>query len=540
MKEIMKLHEVTLTFHEVLLFEAKDLTIKEGERIGIVGKNGAGKSTLLEMLAGNMQPTKGQISLLDPALSVAYVKQEESSFGIEELEKEQQEWFSRWNIPIAPYDSLSGGEKLKVRLMRGFHSRAGLLMLDEPTNHLDAASLEILVELVNGYKGTIIIVSHDRYFLDRVATGILAIEDKQIISYNGNYSDYKQEREQKRQAQQHQYEVQQAYINKIEHQLTNLNAWSEKAHRESTKQEGFKEYHRKKAKRTDAQVKSKRKRLEQELEKHRIEAVKPEYKVQFQLPDDIKRGKRLAELKNVAKGFGQRTLFKNVNLTLQAGEKVALVGPNGSGKTTLLNILMGLEKANGTVWMSPSLNIGYLTQTVYDLPMDDTPDRFFYQPTFEMRGKVQNLMRHLGFSSEQWAQPFREMSMGERVKCKLMQFILESKDLLILDEPTNHLDLPSRERLEQTLGEYDGALLVVSHDRYFVEKITKSEWLIDNETVALPMTKTIANNSELQRLQLVNEQQEILGKLSFMTPKDPNYSALDQRFNKILKELREL
>lgn len=537
---MMKLHEVTIEFDEVLLFEAKDLTIKEGERISIVGKNGAGKSTLLEMLAGNTQPAKGQIRVLEPSLSVTYVKQEEPTFSIEELQEEEQEWFSRWNIPIAPYDVLSGGEKLKVRLMRGLHSRAELLLLDEPTNHLDATSLEMLIELVKGYNGTIIIVSHDRYFLDRVATSIWSIEHKQIISYNGNYSDYKQEREQQRQAQQHQYEVQQSYINKIENQLTNLNSWSEKAHRQSTKQEGFKEYHRKKAKRTDAQVKSKRTRLEQELEKHRIEAVKPEYKVQFQLQEDKKRGKRLVELKDVAKSFGQRTLFKNVNLTLQSGEKIALVGPNGSGKTTLLNILMGIEKAEGTVWMSPSLNIGYLTQNVYDLPMDETPEQFFYQPTFEMRGKVQNLMKHLGFSSEQWIQPFSVMSMGERVKCKLMQYILEAKDLLILDEPTNHLDLPSREQLEQTLGEYNGALLVVSHDRYFVEKITTNKWLIDNATITLPIIVNNRKDNEFKRLQLLNEQQEILGKLSFMTPKDSDYSALDNRFNEIVKELRGL
>lgn len=540
MREILKLHEVAMAFDEIPLFEGKDLTIREGEVIGIVGKNGAGKSTLLEMLAGNIHPTKGDIKLFNPSTLITYVKQDELSFFIEDFQEDQQEWFSKWNIPHAPYSVLSGGEKLKVRLMQGFYSKAELLLLDEPTNHLDASSLAILIELVNSYNGTIIIVSHDRYFLDNVATSIWSIEDKQIVSYSGNYSDYKREYERKRQEQQHRYEVQQAHIRKIENQLTNLTAWSEKAHRQSTKQEGFKEYHRKKAKRTDVQVKSKRKRLEKELEKHHIEAVQQEYAVQFELQGDKKRGKRLIELKNVTKSFGDRLLFKDVKLTLQAGEKIALVGLNGSGKSTLLNILMGLEQVHGTVWLSPTVNIGYLTQNVYDLPMDETPEQFFRQSTYEMRGKVQSLMKHLGFGSEQWAQPFSEMSMGERVKCKLMQYILQAKDLLILDEPTNHLDLQSREQLEQTLSEYNGAVLIVSHDRYFVEKVATNIWQIESSTITLPIIKNSPNDDELKRLQLLNEQQEILGKLSFMTSKDPSYLALDQRFNEIAKQLREL
>lgn len=216
-------------------------------------------------------------------------------------------------------------------------------------------------------------------------------------------------------------------VERIEAQMNGLASWSEKAHAQSTKKEGFKEYHRVKAKRTDAQIKSKQKRLEKELEKAKAEPVTPEYTVRFSIDTTHKTGKRFLEVQNVTKAFGERTLFKNANFTIQHGEKVAIIGPNGSGKTTLLNIILGQETAEGSVWVSPSANIGYLTQEVFDLPLEQTPEELFENETFKARGHVQNLMRHLGFTAAQWTEPIKHMSMGERVKIKLMAYILEEK-----------------------------------------------------------------------------------------------------------------
>lgn len=445
-------------------------------------------------------------------------------------------------MPPHDFSQLSGGEKLKARLAKGFAHAADLLLLDEPTNHLDEQSVELLIEQIKNYQGTIILVSHDRYFLDAVATKIWSIENKKLIEHKGNYSSYIEAREQRRLTQQRDYEKQQKMVERIESQMNELTSWSKKAHAQSTKKEGFKEYHRVKAKRMDSQVKSKRKRLEKELEKAKIEPVDSEYTVQFSMKANKKFGKRFIEVKNVTKAFDGRTLFENVNFIIQHGEKVAVVGPNGCGKTTLLKILVGQEKFEGEVWLSPSANIGYLTQEVFDLPLEQTPAQLFYKDTFEARGKVQNLMKHLGFHASQWTEPIRNMSMGERVKCKLMAYILEEKDVLILDEPTNHLDLPSREQLEYTLAQYNGTLLIVSHDRYFLEKTTSSKLAISNNRIQKQWDEAPPkrNNKEEVRLKLETERQEVLGKLSFMTPKDEAYTELDLRFKELTKQIKEL
>jgi macrolide transport system ATP-binding/permease protein len=292
----------------------------------------------------------------------------------------------------------------------------------------------------------------------------------------------------------------------------------------------------------DAQVKSKQKRLDKELEKTKVERVEPEYDVRFSIVNHNKVGKRFLEVKDLTKNFEGRVLFENVNFTILHGEKISITGPNGSGKTTLLNILLGLETAMGEVWISPSATIGYLTQEVFDLPLEKTPEDIFYKETFEARGKVQNLMKHLGFTPSQWKEPIQNMSMGERVKCKLMGYILEEKDVLILDEPTNHLDLPSREQLERTLAEYNGTLLMVSHDQYFLEKTTNTKLVIENLTINKQMsgeTYKTSNQDEL-RLKLETERQEVLGKLSFLSPKDQAYKELDTRFNELTRRLKEL
>ncbi|WP_458415113.1 ribosomal protection-like ABC-F family protein [Schinkia sp. CFF1] len=546
MRELLKLQNIGYEINDVTVFEDVNASVHEGEIIGIIGKNGAGKSTLLHLINGELTATKGQIRWLEPYVKVVLVEQETVSYSSNRMNTLESTLLEKWKVPTGDYSQMSGGEKLKARLAKGIAEDAQVLLLDEPTNHLDEPSKELLKEHLQQYKGVIILVSHDRYFLDEVATKIWSIEGKKLIEHKGNYSSYMEARKQKRLAQEREYEKQQKMIEQIEGQINELTSWSNKAHAQSTKQEGFKEYYRVKAKRMDAQVNSKRKRLEKELEKAKVERVEPEYAVHFSMKSNNKVGKRFLEVKNVTKEFDGRTLFTDVNFTIQHGEKVALIGPNGSGKTTLIKIIIGEEPAQGEVWISPTATIGYLTQEVFDLPLDQTPEQLFYQNTFEARGKVQNLMKHLGFTASQWKEPIAAMSMGERVKCKLMAYILEEKDVLILDEPTNHLDLPSREQLENTLAQYNGTLLVVSHDRYFLEKTTSSKLVISNETIKRQwkeeiQTQTQTNDAmEELRLKLETERQEVLGKLSFLTPKDKTYAELDRRFNELTKQIKML
>lgn len=541
MKELLKLQDISYEIKDTFLFEHVTATVKQGEVIGIIGRNGAGKSTLLQFIRGMLVPTAGEIKGLQ-TVKMAIVEQELAHFTRVEITTREADLLSKWKVPNVPFAALSGGEKLKMRLAEGFSQGAQILMLDEPTNHLDEQSTTFLIKQVQNYKGTIIVVSHDRYFLDSVATKIWSIEDKRLIEHNGNYSNYMAEREHRRLTQQRAYDKQQKNIERIEAQMQELTAWSQKGHAQSTKLEGFKEYHRVKAKRLDSQVKSKKKRLEAELEKAKVEAVKPESEIRFSLGTNQRVGKRFLETKNVSLLFDDRLLFNDVNITAQFGDKIAVTGTNGSGKTSFLKVILGQLKAEGEVWVSPAANIGYLTQEVFDLPLDQTPEQYFYQETFEERGKVRNLMKNLGFTFTHWTSSIGEMSMGERVKCKLMAYIVADKNVLILDEPTNHLDLPSREQLEQTLAQYNGTLLVVSHDRYFLDKVTNSVWEVHGQQIEKKWRKEVKQDEDVMtlRLKLETERQEILGKLSFLTAKDKDYAKLDEKFNELTKRINEL
>lgn len=544
MLELLQLQNVKFEIQGHTIFENINTSIQQGDIIGIIGKNGAGKSTLLILLNGDLLSTEGHIKHLKNDLIITMVEQETEAYFFDEVTPQEEALLKKWNVPVRDFLNLSGGEKLKARLAKGLAKDADILLLDEPTNHLDEQSSDFLIRQLKSYKGTIILVSHDRYFLDKVVTKIWAIENQTLISHSGNYSSYMKFRKRERLTQQHEYDKQQKKIERIEGQMSQLTSWSKSAHAQSTKQEGFKEYYRAKAKRMDSQVKSKQKRLEKELQKMKVEAPKAEYQIDFALKSNHKVGKRFLEVKNLEKSFEGRKLFKGVNFTIQHGEKVSVTGPNGSGKTTFLNMIAGKETVTkGDIWVSPSANIGYLTQEVFDIPLDQTPKQLFDKESYKERGHVRNLMKHLGFLDFQWTEPIENMSMGERVKCKLMKYILEEKDVLILDEPTNHLDLPSREQLEETLAQYNGSLLVVSHDRYFLEKTTNTKLVFSNQTInkqsneikSLP--KKIDNGELL--LTLETERQEVLGKLSFMSPNSKEYEVLDLRFKELTNLIKE-
>ena len=542
MREIMKLQQVSYEIEDTVIFEEVNASVHQKERIGIIGKNGAGKSTLLELIVGKLAASKGQIKWMADRLEIAYVEQEAESHDVDQIESAETVLLKKWHVPGLAYTSLSGGEKLKVRLSAGMAKGAHLLLLDEPTNHLDQPGIEFLLEQLKHYPGIVIFVSHNRAFLDAAATKIWSLENKKLIEHVGNYTSYMEERKQRRAAQQRDYEKQQKMVERIEGHMEELKSWSHKAHAESTKQEGAKEYYRKKAKRMDKQVKSKQKRLEKELEKHQAAPPEAEYEVTFSVKANEKMGRRFLEAKNLSKAFGSRILFEKANFTVQHGEKISIEGPNGSGKTTLLKIIMGEEETEGEIWLSPSADIGYLTQEVFDLPLEKTPEELFYKETFAARGKVQNLMKHLGFTAAQWTEPIGLMSMGERIKCKLMVYILEEKDVLILDEPTNHLDLQSREQLETTLVEYPGTMLVVSHDKTFIEETTSAKLVIKDGGIHKQLEQMAPEQEAIDelRLKLETERQAVLGKLSFMTPNDKEYALLDGRFNELTREIKSL
>ncbi|MBT2639539.1 ribosomal protection-like ABC-F family protein [Bacillus sp. ISL-39] len=570
---IMKIRGIQKSFNEKQILINAEIDLKQDSRIGLVGNNGAGKTTLANIMSGGLLPDKGFIDTFNRTLNIGYLKQS-TEYSIHELENidsltgndlfqiSRQLGLNKdidWANP--DWSKLSGGEKLKISLSSVWASRPELLILDEPTNHLDLQGVEWLIDELKTFKGAVIIISHDRYFLDRTVTEIIEIEDGTTKLFKGNYTSYRKEKERLYEIQLHHYEIQQKHKQQIEQQMANLKNWSEKAHRDSTKQGsaserrqiGFKEYHRMKAKKMDNQVKSKMKRLTQELEKNEIKQPKEEATVRFEFQKSRKKGKRILEASELSKSFGSRCLFDKSHFYMNHGERMALLGKNGSGKTTLVKILLGEETASsGEVWVSETIRIGYLSQDVSDLPPDKTALEYTGLTDRESIGRVRTIFANIGLTEEKLMVPISHLSLGERTRVKLVMMLLDEIDLLILDEPTNHLDLASRESLEKTLLNFRGSILVVSHDVYFQEKISDKLLLIDDGKISRKEFGMKEYNTRKSRpdqgskeraermMVLQYEINAIIGRLSFMTRDEPGYEQLDKELSELLKKKREL
>ncbi|WLR56804.1 ABC-F family ATP-binding cassette domain-containing protein [Mesobacillus subterraneus] len=470
---IMKIRGIQKSFHEKQILKNAEIDINQDSRIGLVGNNGAGKTTLVNILYGSIKPDEGLIDTFNSSLNIGYLKQS-TEFSIYNLEdtyslaesglfQHSSQLGLNKGIEWSDWSKLSGGEKLKISLASVWASRPELLILDEPTNHLDLQGVEWLIDKLKNFKGAVIVISHDRYFLDRTVEEIIELEDGSTKLFKGNYSSYRTEKERLYEIQLHQYEIQEKHKQQIEQQMANLKNWSEKAHRDSTKQGsaserrqiGYKEYHRVKAKKMDNQVKSKMKRLNQELEKSEVKAPKEEDKVRFEFQDSRKRGKRILEARELSKSFTSRRLFEESHFYMNHGERMALLGPNGSGKTTLIKILLGEETAtSGEVWISETMRIGYLSQDVSDLPLDKTSLEYTGLTDRESIGRARTIFANIGLPEQKLVVPIGTLSLGERTRIKLVMMLLKEIDLLILDEPTNHLDLASRESLEKNFNEF--------------------------------------------------------------------------------------
>ena len=539
MEVLIQLIQATYQLTDQTLLAEMNVTIYDGDVIGIVGPNGVGKSTLLQLLSGKIEPTEGEMKQRQ-SLTTYHFKQEMKAYQPTNESGERHRLLSEWDVPKTPYQQLSGGEQLKYRLADAFSQVVDVLLLDEPTNHLDENSLHQLIDSIHQTTSTVVIVSHDRYILDQVATKIWSIENGTVHMYRGNYSDFVEQQKQKRMTEQRRVDKQQKQVEKVTRQMKALSSWSEKAHRQSTKQEGYKEHYRKKAKRMDQMVKSKQKRLQRSLETSPIDPVEKEPDVFFQFSTHHAVGRRFIEVKDLSVRIKQRTLFQDVHFTIQHGERLALVGPNGCGKTTLIEVLMGKKKATGEVWVSRTAKIGYLTQTVFDLPLEATPEEMFAPQTYDARASIQQALAQLGFSREQWREPIEAMSMGERVKLKLMAFIVEDKDVLIRDEPTNHLDLHAREQLEKTLMNYQGTLIIVSHDRYFVRKVTDTQLIFCDQRIDKQRSPGQSEQYDTDILTLETRRQEVLAKLSMLEGQGDEYEALDDEFNNLTEKIQRL
>lgn len=486
--------------HKILKQVSFDL--EEGECLGLVGINGSGKTTLANIIYGSIKADGGDLLWHKEPINIGYLRQSVfySSAQLNDL-LTKDENVNKINdfLHITSmlgnravhswedqrFDGLSGGERTKLALAGVWAESPDLLILDEPTNHLDFQGTSWLISELKGYKGTIIIISHDRYFLDKTVDRILELEDGRLEEYKGNYSYYRREKEKRYQASLHAYQIQEEYKKRLNDQIRQLKGWSSKAHRESTKFDsagnkmGTKEYKRVKAKKLDRAVKSKLKRLER-LKVEGVEKPKVYGRVKFAFESEGKGGKSIIDARGIGKAFGDRTLFADSSFYIQRGERIGIFGQNGCGKTTLIKAFMGQESLSGSLFVSPGVRIGYVCQDVHDMTEDTRALDMFEVADRRQLGLLRTLLANMGLREQHLQKQVSDLSLGERTRLKLAKLIYHDYDLLILDEPTNHLDLQAREQLEEALSQYEGTIILVTHDRYMLEQICEKLLVFKN------------------------------------------------------------
>ena len=536
--------KLTKSFGEHDVLKDITLTISEGEKIGIVGLNGAGKSTLIRLIAGELTADSGKM-IWHRHCQIGYLKQI----------SEEKEGFG----------TLSGGEKTKKRLLRCLKNNVSVLILDEPTNHLDEKGMAWLINEIDAFKGTVIVISHDRYFLDQCINRIEEIENGKNQSFAGNYSWYRKEKKRLFEAATKAYEEQEKKKQGIREEMQVLKNWSAKAHREAGKKAietgnkfGGKQHNRAKAKAMDRRVHSQMMRL-QKIEVEGLQRPQEESTVSFQLGKEAQKGHRILCAGGLEMAYNEKVLFKKSDFYILRGEHVGIVGPNGCGKSTLLRILRGEEVAKGKLFFSKTRKIGYMSQEILDLDPTLTVQESFGDLTRQEEIYLRNQLSSMGIGERLYHQLVGSLSMGERMKIKLLQMILEGCELLILDEPTNHMDLMMREQLEEVLASYEGTLLLVSHDRYLVEKVCDHLLIFEDQRISRfegtlseysekRKEKSAAGNGPKNKKALKTQQEAALKRayrlnylvssLSMMAKGSPQYEALEKEYEQLLAEKR--
>lgn len=570
---LLSCQRIMKTFGDRIVLKDIDLNIGRRERIGLVGRNGAGKTTLASILAGCLEYEKGSITTTRQEVNIGYLRQTEAEPELflnvlnseAELNGEFQRLVSqlgmdrvnRWSGERLSH--LSGGEKTKFALARIWAAQPDLLILDEPTNHMDYEAISFLVSQLASYKGAAIIISHDRYFLDCTVSKIAEVDRGSIKLYQGNYSEYYQSRQKERESQLHIYESQQKEQMEIEANIARLKNWSDKAHRESRQKAagrmGGKEYYRKKAKKRDQAVKSKIKRLEK-MHQESISRPEKEVQVNFNLTAREKGGRCLLEAEDLGKSYEDLLLFSNSSFYVNRGEKVGISGPNGCGKTTLLKILNGMESLDsGRIFVSPSARIAFISQELPQGEKENLRETLKELNLEEQKNTLQLLVK-LGVPYDRLTVPMGELSRGERMKIAIGNAIMGEYDLLIMDEPTNHLDVYSREALEESLIQFSGTILLISHDRYFLDRVCEKILVFDHQqikrvegnlseyltsqTVAAAYPQSSINENREELLLIETQISRILGDLSRSKPGEPGYIALDHEYRQLLQRKNEL
>ncbi len=506
---ILSVHNLSMSFVEQKLFSDVSFEIEKGDKVGFIGANGVGKTTLFRIINGELEPDQGSVFKSKDTV-VGYMQQHACNHPdrcvydelisvfdylkkIEEQMEAQNNKVASATVPDArdielqtfliekfeklggltyknrtrsallgfgfdentfnmPTGELSGGQRSKLSLLKLLLSKSDFLLLDEPTNHLDIKSVNWLENFIRDFKGSMIIVSHDRYFLDSVTNKTIELEHNKTRMYKGNYTEFKKKKKAFEESLKNKYENDIKEIKRIEGIVEQQKRWG-REHNFITAASKQKE-----ADRIKAQLVAPDSQLETMRMKFNPKRVS---------------GNDVLICKSLAKSFGEKKLFSNVDLHIRKGERVFVIGDNGCGKTTLFNILMGKVGADcGSIEFGAQVDIGYFDQmqnnlTLSKTAIDELWDTFPNMTETQVRTALGSFL----FKGDTVFKPLNKMSGGERARISLLKLMLDGSNLLFLDEPTNHLDSASREQLENTLTDYEGTMVIVSHDRYFINKL---------------------------------------------------------------------
>ncbi|MBD5162100.1 MAG: ABC-F family ATP-binding cassette domain-containing protein [Oscillibacter sp.] len=495
--------------------------VETGERVGLLGRNGAGKSTLFRILTGELEADEGEVVVaknsrvglisqipvypegytVDDVLHTAFARHRKLAEEMERLAAAMaagdsgEQTLRRYGelsakfegiggydtdtavnkvaagLSIPPemraqlFDRLSGGEKTRVNLGRLILEDTDILLLDEPTNHLDLHAVEWLEDYVRRFKGTVVAISHDRYFLDRTVSRVVEILDGKAEFYPGNYTFYAIEKERRYQEKLKRYEKEQAKIKQLQEAADNLHLWafmgSDKLHKRAFSMERRIERIRQTERPTKARAMTQR------------------------FGEKEFSGDEVMHIRDLEKSFGERRLFHDLDLLVEGGERIALMGDNGAGKSTLLKILMGEEQPDdGRVRFGPAVRVAYLPQIIrFDNPNRSLVDTMLYAKRGITTQAARDRLGAFNFRGEDVFKPVSVLSGGEQSRLRLCMLMDEEINFLILDEPTNHLDIANREWIEEAVEAYEGALLFVSHDRYFINRFATRIWELENGVI---------------------------------------------------------
>jgi len=520
MTMILKINGLCKEWDGRVIWDKVDLELMQGERIALFGRNGVGKSTLLYILTNRATADGGvierklpisewgwldqQIDVEPDLLTIDYVmsdngEQWKAEKRMRQLKLDPETWY-------LPYRQLSGGQKTRAQLARLMVNEPKLLLLDEPTNHLDAESLVWLEEWVRSYPGTVLFVSHDRAFIDAVADGICEITANGSRKYKGGYTDYMEQKELERRTQEALYRKQEQARKELEECIRRYQQWFQQSEKSATDVEvGItKSFYKAKALKNISRFHAKERELER-LEAESVDKPRDTPQLKMQLQESEFAARTLLRLSSVSFAY-DRLLFDQLTTTIERGDRLAVIGPNGAGKSTLLRLMLGqLTPTSGEMKIHPQTKIGYFSQELEGLQENENLlDSLLSLPSMTQT-YARTILGCFLFSRDDVFKRIKDLSMGEKCRVAFLKLYFSGANLLVLDEPTNYFDIDTRERVEQALMAYSGALVVVSHDRYLVRKLANRLLMLDGSSKCKLFQGTLSEWEELERDQYANK-----------------------------------